>query len=85
MEVATEHEMGNGLQVRFRPIKPSDEEAVRRFFYRFSKEAVYSRFFFPISTMPHDKVMHAIELLGTKVAPVVKAEIAKRTAAPVAG
>ncbi len=32
-----------------------------------------------VGTMPHDKVMHAIELLGTRVAPVVKAEIARRT------
>lgn len=36
-----------------------------------------------VGTMPHDKVMHAVELLGTKVAPVVREEIAKRTA-PVA-
>jgi len=33
-----------------------------------------------VGTMPHDKVMHAIELLGTKVAPVVRKEIARRTA-----
>ena len=33
-----------------------------------------------IGTMPHLKVMHAIELLGTKVAPVVRQEIARRTA-----
>jgi alkanesulfonate monooxygenase SsuD/methylene tetrahydromethanopterin reductase-like flavin-dependent oxidoreductase (luciferase family) len=32
-----------------------------------------------VGSMPHDKLMHAIELFGTKVAPVVKAEIAKRT------
>jgi hypothetical protein len=32
--------------------------------------------------MPHDKMMHAIELLGTKVAPVVREEIAKRVASP---
>ncbi len=32
-----------------------------------------------VGTMPHDKVMHAIELLGTKVAPVVRQEIARRT------
>jgi len=31
-----------------------------------------------VGTMPHDKLMHAIELLGTKVAPVVKQEIARR-------
>jgi alkanesulfonate monooxygenase SsuD/methylene tetrahydromethanopterin reductase-like flavin-dependent oxidoreductase (luciferase family) len=33
-----------------------------------------------VGTMPHDKVMHAIELLGTKVAPVVKKEISSRNA-----
>lgn len=32
-----------------------------------------------IGTMPHHKVMQAIELLGTKVAPVVRQEISRRT------
>lgn len=31
-----------------------------------------------IGTMPHEKVMRAIELLGTEVAPVVRKEIAQR-------
>lgn len=31
-----------------------------------------------VGTLPHAKVMHAIELFGTKVAPVVRAEIAQR-------
>jgi len=62
MEVSTEHELKNGLQVRFRPIKPSDEEAMRHFFYRFSKQAVYSRFFFPISTMPHNKMQEYVNV-----------------------
>jgi probable LLM family oxidoreductase len=31
-----------------------------------------------VGTLPHDKMMHAIELLGTKVAPVVREEIARR-------
>ncbi|MCA9836155.1 MAG: LLM class flavin-dependent oxidoreductase [Trueperaceae bacterium] len=34
-----------------------------------------------IGTMPHHQVMHAIELLGTKVAPVVRKEIASRVGA----
>lgn len=34
-----------------------------------------------VGSMPHDKLMHAIELLGTKVAPVVREEIARRVAA----
>ncbi|GAB4515304.1 MAG: LLM class flavin-dependent oxidoreductase [Anaerolineae bacterium] len=35
-----------------------------------------------VGTMPHEKLLHAIELLGTKVAPVVRAEIARRVATP---
>ncbi len=40
----------------------------------------HNRFLLQLSvgTMPHKQVMHAIELLGTKVAPVVREEIAKR-------
>ena len=34
-----------------------------------------------VGTMPHDKVLHAIELFGTKVAPIVRAEIGRRAAA----
>ncbi len=33
-----------------------------------------------VGTMPHEKVMHAIELLGTEVAPLVREEIARRLA-----
>lgn len=33
-----------------------------------------------VGTMPHDKMMRAVELLGTKVAPVVREEIAQRNA-----
>jgi probable LLM family oxidoreductase len=35
-----------------------------------------------VGTMPHEKIMHAIELFATKVAPVVREEIARRVAAP---
>ena len=35
---------------------------------------------FSVGTMPHDKIMRSIELLGTKVAPAVKEEVAKRRA-----
>jgi alkanesulfonate monooxygenase SsuD/methylene tetrahydromethanopterin reductase-like flavin-dependent oxidoreductase (luciferase family) len=33
-----------------------------------------------VGTTPHMAVMRAIELLGTRVAPVVKAEVIRRTA-----
>ncbi|MCB9422945.1 MAG: LLM class flavin-dependent oxidoreductase [Ardenticatenaceae bacterium] len=32
-----------------------------------------------VGTMPHNKVLHAVELLGTKVAPVVRQEITRRS------
>jgi len=32
-----------------------------------------------VGTMPHDRIMHAIELFGTRVAPVVRRETATRT------
>ena len=34
----------------------------------------------PVGTMPHEGVMNAIELLGTRVAPVVRREVGKRAA-----
>lgn len=36
-----------------------------------------------VGTIDHAKVMHAIELLGTKVAPVVRQEVARRMGTPV--
>jgi len=41
------------ISVIFRAIKPSDEEGMRKLFYRFSDKAVYYRYFSPIKTMPH--------------------------------
>lgn len=32
-----------------------------------------------VGTVPHEKMMHAIELLGTRVAPIVREEIRRRT------
>jgi probable LLM family oxidoreductase len=34
-----------------------------------------------VGTLPHEKVLHAIELFGTKVAPIVRREVGRRTAA----
>ncbi len=44
----------------------------------------HDRFLLQISvgTMPHDRVLRAIELFGTEVAPAVREEVARRAAAP---
>ena len=52
-EIDEQHTFKNGTLVRFRAIKPSDEEEMRRLFYRFSDKAIYYRYFAPIKTMPH--------------------------------
>ena len=55
-EIETRATFKNNLQVKFRAIKPSDEDMMRRLFYRFSDRAIYYRYFSPIKTMPHAKM-----------------------------
>ncbi len=48
--------------IRFRPIKPSDEEEMRRLFYRFSDEAVYYRYFTHKKAMPHVRMQEYVNI-----------------------
>ncbi len=70
--------LNSGCTLRFRAIKPSDEEEMRRLFYRFSEKTVYYRYFSPIKTMPHSKMqeyvnvdyrqtMSVVALLGDRI------------------
>lgn len=61
-KVACTHRFKNGLVVRFRAIKPSDEDEMRRLFYRFSDQAVYYRYFSSIKTMPHHKMQEYVNV-----------------------
>ncbi|MBN1363520.1 MAG: GNAT family N-acetyltransferase [Syntrophaceae bacterium] len=61
-KLCTAHEFKDGLKVSFRPIKPSDEEKMRDLFYRFSDQAVYSRYFTSIKTMPHKKMQEYVNV-----------------------
>ena len=61
-EYVVEKTMKKGLKVRFRPIKPSDEDEMRRLFYRFSDEAVYYRYFSPVKSMPHAKMQEYVNV-----------------------
>jgi acyl-CoA hydrolase/GNAT superfamily N-acetyltransferase len=61
-EIRTRHTFKGGLSVRFRPIKPSDEEEMRRLFYRFSDQSVYYRYFAPIKTMSHAKMQEYVNV-----------------------
>jgi len=61
-KIACAHTFKENLTVRFRAIKPSDEEEMRRLFYRFSDQAVYYRYFSPIKAMPHNKMQEYVNI-----------------------
>jgi GNAT superfamily N-acetyltransferase len=48
--------------IRFRAIKPSDEEGMRHLFYRFSDEANYYRYFHSVRSMPHAKMQEYVNV-----------------------
>jgi acyl-CoA hydrolase len=70
-EVSEIHTFKEGLRVRFRAIQPSDEEEMRRLFYRFSDKAVYYRYFTPIRSMPHAKMQAYVNVDYRRVMSVV--------------
>ena len=60
--ISSEHTFKDGITVGFRAIKPSDEEDMRRLFYRFSDEAVYYRYFSTVKTMPHSRMQEYVNV-----------------------
>ncbi len=52
-ELETIKTFANQQEVKFRPIKPSDEDMMRRLFYGFSDESKYMRYMTPVRIMPH--------------------------------
>ncbi|MBN1164423.1 MAG: GNAT family N-acetyltransferase [Candidatus Krumholzibacteriota bacterium] len=51
-----------GVDILFRPVKPSDEDMQREFFYSLSDESVYYRFFNRIKAMPHEKIQPMVNI-----------------------
>ncbi|MCG6908625.1 MAG: GNAT family N-acetyltransferase [Deltaproteobacteria bacterium] len=70
-EINEVHTFKEGIDVRFRPIKPSDEEGMRRFFYRFSDKSVYSRYFHSVRTMPHSEMQKYVNVDWTRIMSIV--------------
>jgi acyl-CoA hydrolase len=61
-EISSQQSFKANTNVRFRAIKPSDEDEMRRLFYRFSDKSVYYRYFSPIKTMPHAKMQEYVNV-----------------------
>lgn len=70
-EINLQHIFKGDVKARFRAIKPSDEEEMRRLFYRFSDQSVYYRYFAPIKTMPHVKMQGYVNIDFSRVMSIV--------------
>ena len=53
---------GSDIDIKFRPIKPTDEDMLRRQFYTFSDNARYMRYFSAIRTMPHKNIQKYVNI-----------------------
>ena len=71
MDITTKQSFKGGVEVRVRAIRPSDEEGMRRLFYRFSDEAVYYRYFSPIKTMPHARMQEYVNVDANQTLSIV--------------
>ena len=61
-DIAAVHTFRGDIKIRFRAIRPSDEEVMRHLFYRFSDEAVYYRYFHSVHSMPHIKMQEYVNV-----------------------
>ncbi|MCX5828210.1 MAG: GNAT family N-acetyltransferase [Deltaproteobacteria bacterium] len=59
-DISLTHTFENNIVIHFRPIKPSDEDGMRRLFYRFSDKGIFYRFFSNVQEMPHKHMQEYI-------------------------
>ena len=62
MEISDTLTFKGDVRIRFRAIKPSDEEGMRHLFYRFSDESSYYRYFHSVRSMPHPKMQEYVNV-----------------------
>ena len=70
-DIAETYTVRDDLKLRFRAIRPSDEEGMRHLFYRFSEETVYYRYFQTVRSMPHAKMQEYVNVDWNQVMSIV--------------
>ena len=70
-DIAATQTIKDDLSIRYRAMRPSDEEGMRHLFYRFSDEAVYSRYFHSVSSMPHAKMQEYVNVDWNQIVSIV--------------
>jgi len=58
----TRKSLRDGLEIKIRPIKSSDEDMMRRLFYNFSDESKYFRYFASKPVMPHQEMQTYVNI-----------------------
>lgn len=53
----TELRLKGGVELWFRPLKPSDERPIQEFFYNHSQKSIYSRYGYNKKTLHHDEMV----------------------------
>jgi len=61
----------DGLELKIRPIRASDEDMMRRLFYKFSDESKYYRYFTHVKVMPHRNMQKYLSVDYDKILAVV--------------
>ena len=70
-DIIADHTFRGNIRIRFRAIRPSDEEDMRHLFYRFSDDSVYYRYFHSIRSMPHTKMQEYVNVDWNQVLSIV--------------
>jgi acyl-CoA hydrolase len=70
-DIAETYTTREDLRIRFRAIRPSDEEGMRHLFYRFSEKTVYYRYFQTVRSMPHAKMQEYVNVDWNQVMSIV--------------
>jgi acyl-CoA hydrolase/RimJ/RimL family protein N-acetyltransferase len=70
-DIETVKTFKDGLEVKFKPIRPSDEDMMRRLFYEFSDESKYLRYFAKVLIMPHKEMQKYVNIDYEKVFSIV--------------
>jgi len=70
-DIAETYSVRDDLTLRFRAIRPSDEEGMRHLFYRFSEKSVYYRYFQTVRSMPHAKMQEYVNVDWNQVMSIV--------------
>ena len=70
-EIKASQTVKEDLRIRYRAIRPSDEEGMRTLFYRLPDEAVYSRYLQSIRSMPHLKTQQYVNVDWNQIVSIV--------------